>query len=115
MTKLTNAKILELALNSSDPLIKGTVDKLIFALKLKYVDEDLLHVHHNYEFHHSAVLHIPDYSGETIELAVAWKNENFAAISVEHQYYRGKASDMVCGEKPVHHNLLSDMHFEGNK
>lgn len=114
MTKITNAKILELALNSSDPLIKGTVDKLIFALKLKYAEDDLIQFHDNYTYHHSAILHIPDYSGETIELSLAWKNADFAAVSVEHQYYNGIASDMVCSQKPAHHYLLSDMHFEAD-
>ena len=115
MTKLTNEKILELALNSSDPLIKGTVEKLIFALKLKYAEEDLLHIHQNYQYHHSVVLHIPDYSGNMIELGMAWKNEKFAAISMEHQYYSSTASDMVCNEKPAHHYLLNDTYFEAGK
>lgn len=112
MTKLTNQKILELALTSSDPLIKSTVEKLIFALKLKYAEEELLHIHHNYEYHHSAVLHLPFYDEKTIELSMAWKNERFAVVSIEHQYYAGKASDMICNEKPAHHYILSDMKYE---
>jgi len=110
MTKMTNQKILELALTSSDPLIKQTVDKLIFALKMKYADEDLIHIHDNYMFHHAAVLHIPN-EGDTIELSVAWKHENFSAISIEHQYYMGQAADMVCGEDIAHHYLLEDCNY----
>jgi len=110
MTKLTNQKILELALNSSDPLIKGTVDKLILALKVKYSDEDLIHIHDNYTFHHAVVLHIPTV-GDPIELSLAWKNDSFSAISIEHEYYAGKAADMVCGEDIAHHYLLEETNY----
>lgn len=116
MSRITKQKILELALNSSDPLIKNTVDKLIFALKLKYADEDLLHIHHNYEFHHSVVLHIPDSHGDKTELSVAWKNEKFAVVSLGHQYYTGTASDMVSGnEKPAHHHIPLEVNYTGPK
>lgn len=115
MTKMTNQKILELALTSSDPLIKSTVDKLIFALKLKYADEDLLHISDNYKFHHAMVLHVPDTSNNMIQLSVAWKNENFGVVSTNHQYYVGKASDMVCGEKPAQHFLPIETNYTPNK
>ena len=113
MSKLTKQKILELALNSSDPLIKNTVDKLVFALKLKYANEELLHIHHNYEYHHSAILHIPDSNGEKIELSIAWKNEKFAVVSHEHQYYTGTASDMVANEKIAHHHVPIEVNYIG--
>ena len=115
MTKITNQKILELALNSSDPLIKKTVDKLIFALKLKYAEEDIIHIHDNYKYHHSVVLHIPDSHGEKIELSVAWQNENFAVVSLGHQFYSGEASDMVCNEKPAHHHIPLEVNYTGPK
>lgn len=112
MTKITNQKILELALTSSDPLIKRIVDKLIFALRLKYADEDLVRIHDTYRYHHYAVLHIHDYNGKPIKLSIAWKNEEFAVVSIEHQYYEGTASDAISGEKASHHQLLNDMAFK---
>jgi hypothetical protein len=115
MTKLTNQKILELALNSSDPLVKNTVDKLLFALKLRYTEEELLSIHHNYEYHHSVVLHVPDSHGEEIELSVGWKNESFAVVSSGHQYYRGTAADMICGEKVAHHYIPLEVNYTGPK
>ena len=111
MNKLTNQKILELALTSSDPLIKNTVDKLIFALKLKYSDDEILHITDNYEFHHSVILHIPNYDGDEVELSLAWKNEKFGGVSLGHQYFTGTAGDMVHGAKPTHYHLINDMNY----
>ena len=108
MSKLTKAKILELALNSSDPLIKETVDKLVFAIKLKYSGDDLLHVFDNYKFHHAVVLHFPNDK----EISVAWRNEKFVVISMEEQYYQGEAADMVNNEPIAHHYILADPNYK---
>jgi len=115
MTTLTNQKILELALTSSDPTIRNTVNKLIFALKMKYSAEDLLQFSDIYEFHHSAVLHIPDSNNDVIELSIAWKNEKFACVSLGHQWYSGNASDMVRGESPSHHLIIQETVYEAPK
>jgi len=104
MSKLSKHKLLELALDSSDPLIKNTVDKLVFALKLKYADDELAHMIDNYKFHHAAVLHFANDK----EVSIAWRNEDFAFISMDHQYYQGKASDMVAGDKASHHYIKLD-------
>jgi hypothetical protein len=108
MSKLTKAKILELALNSSDPFIKETVDKLVFAIKLKYSGDELLHVFDNYTFHHSAVLHFPN--GK--EISMAWRNEDFAIVSIEDRYYRGKAADMVNNEPIAHHYIFAETNYK---
>ena len=110
MSKLTKQKILELALNSSDPLIKDTVDKLVFALKLKHSNDDLQHIFDNYKFHHSAVIHFPD--GK--EMSLAWRNEDFAIITLDEQYYSGKAADMVNDEPTAHHHLLAEVNYQGS-
>ena len=111
MSNITKQKILELALNSSDPLIKKTVDKLIFALKLKYSDEEFQHMFDNYKFHHSVVLHFPDNK----EISVAWRNEDFAVITRDEQYYSGKASDMVANEPVAHHHMIAETNYEGQR
>jgi len=108
MSKLTKAKILELALNSSDPFIRETVDKLVFAVKLKHSKEDLLHIFDNYKFHHAVVLHFPNDK----EVSVAWRNEDFAVISIDDRYYQGKAADMVNNDPIAHHYILSDPHYK---
>ena len=105
MTTITNQKILELALNSSDPLIKETVDKLIFALKMKYSEDDLINILDNYAYHHSINIQMPcmyaenAISPEVHTIAVSWKRERFRILSLEHQIIEGTTGDLVCGEE----------------
>ena len=104
MNKVSREQILELALRSSDPLIKATVDKLVFALKLKHADADFTHIIDNYKYHHSTVLHFANDK----EVSLAWINEDFCFISMDSVYYQGKASDMVAGEPIAHHYIAPE-------
>lgn len=101
MSTLTDQKIIELALNSSDPAIRETVDKLIFAIKLKYDKEDLINIYDNYTHHHGIVVKMPCMykEGELHEFSIAWKKEKFTIISMEHQIIQGSTGDFVSGGK----------------
>ena len=111
MIKLTNQKILELALTSSDPCIKATVDKLIFALKLKYSEEEFLNIYDNYVYHHGIKIVMPT-TGEDMELSVAWKRESFRVISLEHKVIAGTTGDLVNNEDAATILLSWDAHHK---
>ncbi len=100
-TTITKQKILELALNSSDPLIKQTVDKLIFALKMKHSEEDFVHILDNYAFHYGVNLVLPCEGAHQgmHDISIAWKDCDFRVISLEHQLTAGQAADFVAGQK----------------
>lgn len=101
MSTISDQKILELALSSSDPTIRQTVDKLIFAIKLKYSEEEFMQIYDNYVHHHGINVTMPccHKDGKLHEFSVAWKKESFSIISMEHQIVRGTTGDLVCGEK----------------
>lgn len=111
MSNITESKLLEIALNSSDPLIRKTVDKLIFALKLKYSDEDFLNIYDNYMYHHGINIRMAT-TGEEMELSVAWKRENFRVVSFEHQMVSGRTGDFVNNEDAAIINLPWDPNFK---
>lgn len=103
-TKITKEKILELALNSNDPLIKQTVDKLIFALKMKHSNEDFVHILDNYAYHYGTTICLPCEGanagkGGTHDISIAWKDADYRIISMEHQLISSQAADFVAGEK----------------
>ena len=103
-TKITKEKILELALNSNDPLIKQTVAKLIFALKMKHSKEDFVHILDNYAYHYGTTICLPCEGanagkGGTHDISVAWKDADYRIISMEHQLISSQAADFVAGEK----------------
>ena len=110
MSKITDQKILEIALNSSDPAIRQTVDKLIFAIKLKYDKEEFINIYDNYVHHHGIQVTMPCMHGQgkQHEFSVAWKKEKFTIISMEHQIVQGTTGDFVCGEKSANIYLPYD-------
>lgn len=108
---ITESKLLEVALNSSDPLIRKTVDKLIFALKLKYTEEDFLNIYDNYVYHHGINIVMPT-TGKEMELSVAWKREGFRVISLQHQVMTGTTGDLVNNEDVATVHLSWDAHYK---
>lgn len=114
MSTISDQKILELALNSSDPAIRQTVDKLIFAMKLKYDKEEFMHIYDNYVHHHGILVTMPCMHGEgkQHEFSVAWKKEYFTLISLEHQVVQGRTGDFVCGELAASVQLQYDRFYK---
>ena len=111
MSKLSDSKILELALNSSDPMIRRMVDKLIFAIKLKHTEEHLLNAYDNYAFHHGIEIHMPT-TGEDMSIAVHWKHDDFRIVSFEHMLVTGKTGDLVSGEDTAKVYMTWDQNFK---
>jgi len=114
MSTISDQKILELALNSSDPTIKKTVEKLIFAIKLKYDKDDFMHIYDNYELHHgiNVTMPCPSEEGKQHEFSIGWKREKFRIISMEHQIVLGTTGDFVCGEEAASVYLPYDRYYK---
>ena len=114
MSKISDQKIIELALNSSDPTIRKTVEKLIFAIKLKYDEEEFTHIYDNYEMHHgiNVMMPCPCDNGKQHDFSISWKKEKFRIISMEHQIVTGSTGDFVCGQNAATVQLQYDRFYK---